>query len=50
MALWRDYAVTVPWPLGGYGDGIYLATLYEKAPDRWRAIPDVVTYHNVQTR
>lgn len=50
MALWRDYAVTVPWPLGGYGDGIYLATLYEQAPDRWVTIPDVVTYHNKQTR
>lgn len=44
----RAYAVLEPWPHGGYGDGIYLANLYARAPERWVTVSDVVTSHNHQ--
>lgn len=49
-AIWRDYAVQERWPHGGYGDGLYLAALYARAPERWVCIADAVTYHNYQRR
>lgn len=49
-AIWRDYAVLEPWPHGGYGDGLYLAALYARAPERWVCVEDVVTIYNAQRR